>query len=51
MENLQLFLVVVCSQDEFSLQLKMCAILAVAELLKLIPTSLKLIPPSILISF
>lgn len=47
MDNLQLFLVVVCSHNEFSLQLKMCAILAVAKLLKLISTSLKLIPPSI----
>lgn len=51
MENLQLFLVLVCSQDEFSSQLRMCAILAVAELLKLIPTSLKLIQPSIWFSF
>lgn len=46
MENLQLFLVVVCLQEEFSLQLKKCAILAAAKLLKLIPTSLKLITPS-----
>lgn len=47
MENLQLFLVVVCSQDEFSLQLKMCAIPPVAKLVKLVPVSLKLIPPYI----
>lgn len=46
MDNLQLFLLVACSHNEFSLKLKMCAILAVAKLLKLISTSLKLIPPS-----
>lgn len=47
MDNQQLFLVVVCSHNEFSLQLKMCAILAVAKLLKLISTFLKLIPSSL----
>lgn len=46
MKILPLFLVVVCSQDEISLQLKMYVIFAVEELLKLIQTSLKLIPPS-----